>query len=434
MGYNPSDMARSFGFIQDGCQGIDHHVERKGEQRVPLSYPTQGEPGTNLLQFPENEVGDAVIERLHPWLIQGEAPPCNYSVNGHNYSMGYYIADGIYPSWATLVKTIPCPKGTGPILKRPYQMPANDLEEIKKQIKELLEKEMDDIPLRDTVPLEAIQLDSDLTYEEKPIKTLEFASRVTRSKGATLLSASRGHLILLRRGSFNSLHLVDALTGAERRALQLPSPHFPYHYAALTPSHLLLFHSMHAFFSLPFPEHPSPNNNNARPDWTKHALPRAASIVTTVIEFRGRVLGLTDRAQILEFHLGGAPSNQAARLLPTTGLPDATRFDRLQFGPHLVAAGDRLLLVLFMFEANLAPLVFRAPRVNKIGVYALDWARMIWEEVDNIGAYTLFVDIAGRSTVACVDVGNCGVEENRVYVGVPNSRAWRRPLPPGSTQ
>ena len=39
-----------------------------------------------------------------------------------------------------------------------------------------------DIPLRDTVPLEAIQLDSDLTYEEKPVKILEFASRVTRNK------------------------------------------------------------------------------------------------------------------------------------------------------------------------------------------------------------------------------------------------------------
>ena len=42
--------------------------------------------------------------------------------------------------------------------------------------------EMDDIPLRDTVPLEAIQLDSDLTYKEKPVKSLEFASRVARSK------------------------------------------------------------------------------------------------------------------------------------------------------------------------------------------------------------------------------------------------------------
>ena len=41
---------------------------------------------------------------------------------------------------------------------------------------------MANIPLRDTVPLEAIQLDSDLTYEEKLVKILEFSSRVTRSK------------------------------------------------------------------------------------------------------------------------------------------------------------------------------------------------------------------------------------------------------------
>ena len=41
--------------------------------------------------------------------------------------------------------------------------------------------EMADIPLRDTVPLEAIQFESDLTYEEKPVKILEFASRVTRN-------------------------------------------------------------------------------------------------------------------------------------------------------------------------------------------------------------------------------------------------------------
>ena len=42
--------------------------------------------------------------------------------------------------------------------------------------------EMAEIPLRDIVPLEAIQLENDLTYEEKPVKILEFASRVTRSK------------------------------------------------------------------------------------------------------------------------------------------------------------------------------------------------------------------------------------------------------------
>jgi hypothetical protein len=37
-------------------------------------------------------------------------------------------------------------------------------------------------PLRDTVPLEEVQLESDLTYEEKPVKILETAERFTRTK------------------------------------------------------------------------------------------------------------------------------------------------------------------------------------------------------------------------------------------------------------
>ena len=52
---------------------------------------------------------------------------------------------------------------------------------------------MADIHLRDTVPREAIQLDSDLTYEEKSLKILEFASRVTRSKVIKLCKVQWGH-------------------------------------------------------------------------------------------------------------------------------------------------------------------------------------------------------------------------------------------------
>jgi hypothetical protein len=37
-------------------------------------------------------------------------------------------------------------------------------------------------PLRDTVPLDEVQLESDLTYEEKPIKILDTAERMTRTK------------------------------------------------------------------------------------------------------------------------------------------------------------------------------------------------------------------------------------------------------------
>ena len=43
------------------------------------------------------------------------------------------------------------------------------------------------------MPLETIQLDNDLTYEEKPIKILELANRVTRSKVIKFCKVQRSH-------------------------------------------------------------------------------------------------------------------------------------------------------------------------------------------------------------------------------------------------
>ena len=54
-----------------------------------------------------------MLEKSHVFFefAQGRAPAINYSINGHNYTMRYYLADGIYPQWSTFVKTIPRPLG-----------------------------------------------------------------------------------------------------------------------------------------------------------------------------------------------------------------------------------------------------------------------------------------------------------------------------------
>ncbi|XP_073121668.1 uncharacterized protein [Henckelia pumila] len=64
-----------------------------------------GLPGSN------NNIN--VLSKFHLFanLANGVAPSANYVIQGKEYTLGYYLADGIYPKWATLVQTIHNPQG-----------------------------------------------------------------------------------------------------------------------------------------------------------------------------------------------------------------------------------------------------------------------------------------------------------------------------------
>ncbi|XP_062014430.1 uncharacterized protein LOC133730950 [Rosa rugosa] len=63
-----------------------------------------GIPGT------QNDITVLGRSPLFDALTEGQSPQLDYHINNHRYNMGYYLANGIYPKWATLVQAIRRPQ------------------------------------------------------------------------------------------------------------------------------------------------------------------------------------------------------------------------------------------------------------------------------------------------------------------------------------
>lgn len=59
-----------------------------------------GMPGAN------NDLTVLCRSPLFNKILKGTASAANYTVNDRLYTMGYYLADGIYPDMATIVKSL----------------------------------------------------------------------------------------------------------------------------------------------------------------------------------------------------------------------------------------------------------------------------------------------------------------------------------------
>uniref|UniRef100_A0A0D3BKC1 DDE Tnp4 domain-containing protein n=1 Tax=Brassica oleracea var. oleracea TaxID=109376 RepID=A0A0D3BKC1_BRAOL len=54
-------------------------------------------------------------------IIKGQAPQVTFYVNGRKYHLAYYLTDGIYPKWATLIQSIPIPHGPKVVIFAQHQ-------------------------------------------------------------------------------------------------------------------------------------------------------------------------------------------------------------------------------------------------------------------------------------------------------------------------
>ena len=75
-------------------------LEAVASQDLWIWHAYFGLPGTL------NDINVLQRSPLFARLASGDVRTCNYKVMDNEYTIGYYLTDGIYPEWATLVKSI----------------------------------------------------------------------------------------------------------------------------------------------------------------------------------------------------------------------------------------------------------------------------------------------------------------------------------------